>query len=344
MGKIYDNNRLKRLRILDKLLSDAGHEYTMNQIIGEVRAEVKSAIDRYAVMRDLKFIEEILGIEVVKKKRSIDNRRNNRRYNTYCYHYKDPEHSLFRIDLTDEERAFLGNALALLDMKGIANTKMFRELRLKTAESNSIISFTKNPLEKTIGTIMSNLINNIRHKEVISFKLRDRLHSSNMPRHHVHPWYLREYNRRWYLFGFDDEEKKIKHYALDRIKGTISHLNKVYIEPTESIDEILKDVIGISTPESNPIEVVYWVSEESVDYVSRKPIHHSQTEISPEESIKYKKICQVGGKYFKIFCKNNYELRREMMSFGPDLIILSPDSLRRQVKDTLGQMLGYYNS
>lgn len=346
MNKSYDKNRLKRLGVLDRLLSDSKKEFTMKQLTDEVSAEMGFPVDRYTVMRDLKFLEESLGIEIDKKPQSVENKLCNRAYSTYRYHYKDPEHSLFRVDLTDEERDFLGKALDLLGLKGISDTKMFRALKLKTGSENQIISFTKNPLEKSIGTIMSNLINCIKNKNVISFGLRDRKAPYNVARQHVHPWYLREYNRRWYLFGFDVKEAKIKRYAVDRIKPPVRTLGrKEYVEPSESMDEILKDVIGVSIPDSETLDVVFWVSEESADHVSRKPIHESQTEVGPQERLLLGNIPETGGngRIFKIFCKNNYELRREMISFGPELTVLSPDSLRQELKAMLEKMCENYS-
>lgn len=38
-----------------------------------------------------------------------------------------------------------------------------------------------------------------------------------------------------------------------------------------------------------------------------------------------------GGSFFTIECIENYELIRELTSFGADLVVLSPEEVRRSV-------------
>jgi hypothetical protein len=40
-----------------------------------------------------------------------------------------------------------------------------------------------------------------------------------------------------------------------------------------------------------------------------------------------------GGAFFSIECIENYELIRELTSFGKDLIVLSPTNIQQKVKD-----------
>jgi predicted DNA-binding transcriptional regulator YafY len=233
----------------------------------------------------------------------------------------------------------------MLGLKGIENTRMFRELKLKAKSKNQIISFTKNPSEKSISNVLSDLVGYIKREQVVSLNVRNRKPPYAKVRHRVHPWYLREYNRRWYLFGFDVGESKIMHYALDRIDHRIGELKSVeYKKPQVSVEDILQDCIGVSIHnDTEPMEIIFWVSDESADFVSNKPLHSSQEEIKIEDHPEVDVRTSLdGGKYFKIFCRDSYELQRELTSFGPELIVLSPEPLRANIKDKLERMIKNY--
>lgn len=344
MSKEFDKNRLKRLRAIDEILSTSDEGVTMSQIIGQIGEITGIKTDRFAVIRDLKFLKDQLGMDVIESHVYLTYQKNSQIRKSKAYKYKNSETSLFKINITDEEREFLSKAMEMIGLKGICNLKLFKRLKLNSDYKSSIISFTKNPLEKNIGVIFQNLLDTIKDKRVISIRIRDRKPPFNIVTHKVHPWYLREYNRRWYLFGMEDSSRTIMHYALDRIVMPIRNLKRDYIDPTSSIDDILKDIIGVSLPDNATQEILFWVSDESADFVSRKLIHHTQVEIQKVERILLSALPSEvsGGKFFKIFCKNNYELRREMLSFGAELIVLYPNNLRDQLKAILQKMSENY--
>ena len=111
------------------------------------------------------------------------------------------------------------------------------------------------------------------------------------------------------------------------------------------MNEILHDVVGVSIDDGDILDILFWVSDVSADYVAKKYIHHSQKEMTPEEAEKIvgHPLAYDGGKYFTIRCKENYELRREMLSFGSALVVLSPDILRSTLKSQLKEMLEIYS-
>ena len=317
----------------------------MKELIVEIGKITGQNVDRYAITRDFKFIREELGGSIQKQERPFYNKENCRDERRIEYSYQDKDYSIFMEKgekMTEKDKEYLAFALGLIGLKGISVTSMFRKLDLKI-QHNEIISFTKNPLEKKIGNIFETLLHNIKNKDVISFRLRNRKPPHVLERQHVHPWFLREYNRRWYLFGYDKKKDTIERYALDRIIMPINVLTKnVYKEPTMTIDEILMDIIGVTTSDYSPIEILFWVSDKSADYVWRKPLHHSQQEIEREDLSCINLDKYNGGKFFKIYCKINYELKRELLSFNKELIVLSPDSLRDELRKVLSEMVECY--
>ena len=51
-----------------------------------------------------------------------------------------------------------------------------------------------------------------------------------------------------------------------------------------------------------------------------------------------------GGAFFSIDCIENYELIRELSSFGKELLVLSPTEIQQKVRDRLTAQLQAYQS
>ena len=45
-----------------------------------------------------------------------------------------------------------------------------------------------------------------------------------------------------------------------------------------------------------------------------------------------------GGRFFRIDCKRNYELIRELTSYGKELLVLEPSNIREEIKARVKSM------
>ena len=109
--------------------------------------------------------------------------------------------------------------------------------------------------------------------------------------------------------------------------------------------ERFEDIVGVTFYEDKIIEhIVFWVNDMSKDYVETKPIHESQIIYHGEDELllhnEYPYLN--GGAFFSIDCISNYELIRELCSFGHDLIVLSPDSIKSAVYTRFSEALKNY--
>jgi predicted DNA-binding transcriptional regulator YafY len=122
---------------------------------------------------------------------------------------------------------------------------------------------------------------------------------------------------------------------------------KKFCECSEDLSERFEDIVGVTLYEDRPIEhIVFWVSDFSKNYVITKPIHESQTSIKGEaENNLHEKHPQLdGGAFFSIDCIQNYELIRELCSFGKELIVLEPSSIRDEAFKRISMMVDKYLS
>ena len=91
-------------------------------------------------------------------------------------------------------------------------------------------------------------------------------------------------------------------------------------------------------------EICFWVSDVSKDYVMTKPIHESQRTISESDTMALRKKYPTlkGGRFFRIDCKYNYELIRELTSFGKELMVLEPGYICNKVRERVEEMFSEY--
>lgn len=86
-------------------------------------------------------------------------------------------------------------------------------------------------------------------------------------------------------------------------------------------------------------------SDGSKDYVMTKPIHDSQRNLPMDEAqtLWNKYPFLDGGAFLKIDCKRNYELIRELSSFGENLIVLEPKEIQGEIFEKISKINNKYN-
>ena len=146
-----------------------------------------------------------------------------------------------------------------------------------------------------------------------------------------HPYYLKEYNNRWFLFGLHVESWKSDwNVAIDRIES-ITPLTLPFIE-NELIDweDYFSDMIGVSKSENSVLEtVILHFNQLTGKYMENKSIHETQ---------KHKWITQ-NILEVKIKVLINYELERLILSYGEVVKVIEPQLLKEKIENRL--KLGY---
>lgn len=151
----------------------------------------------------------------------------------------------------------------------------------------------------------------------------------------VSPYHLRQYNNRWFLIGKQDNYDGLTNYAIDRIDG-IKELGCKMFEPLDddfNFDEFFEDVIGVSVEDVPVEDVVLYANEKAFNYIYTKPLHESQVARGERT--------EDGRRIVTLKVKDNYELRALLRSFGSQIEVIKPASLREEMKkeaDTLSKM------
>ena len=153
----------------------------------------------------------------------------------------------------------------------------------------------------------------------------------------LHPYYIKEYNKRWFLLGREHGYDSISHLAFDRIE----HINDVtgvsYIENNEYDfnDDYFSDIVGVTKHLDHKLQKIQlWVSPSLFPYIQTKPLHETQ-KLKKSDANSYE---------IEIEVRPNFELEQLILSYGEGLSVLSPADLRNKIKSKLELSIKNYDS
>jgi len=217
-----NKNALIRYKVLDQCFSNPGRRYFIddlieacNLVLADISAD-STGISRRQIFDDIAFMESSEGW-------SIDLERLKDGKKTY-YRYSDTSFSINNMPLTEIEIVQLKSAIDILSQfKGMPQFEWVHELLPKLqqgisnhSEAKNIIEFDNNQYLKGIEHI-GTLYQAIYYKKVLDIKYQsfDLLEPYHLI---MHPGFLKQYNNRWFLFGFNPDKNKYDwNLALDRI-------------------------------------------------------------------------------------------------------------------------------
>ena len=339
-----NKNALTRIVLLDKFLADRYHSYSIQDMTDLLNRELpkygqENGVSKRCVEKDIEYLEYNFPELIEFERYSINSYSivSDRPYKKRCIRYADPTFSIFKGKLSEEEKGLLTAALSTIgSFDGLDSFGWLDDFskRLGLIEQEPIILMSKNLLENR--TLMAEIFSAIRAKSVIKIKYSK--FNDNQKREVIlSPYLLKEYNQRWYVIGGANDTSKILNFALDRIKSIEILPGFEYHKAPVDLSERYEDIIGITFLESSPIyEIIFWISDSSAPYIRTKPIHGSQKELrfDKEKVIRNKFDVPKGGALFSIECKENYELIRELTSYG-ELKVLTPEHIINRIKERI---------
>lgn len=152
----------------------------------------------------------------------------------------------------------------------------------------------------------------------------------------IEPYFVREFKRRWYLYGHKDYDKDRKPhmYALDRMLS-VEVLSETFKMPEDiNAREWFKTIYGVRKYDDMKIQRVFIKAYgKQVRYFRSLPLHSSQeeVEIHREYSI------------FSYDLTPDYDFIQDILSFGDKVEVVSPLSLRQRISGITENMNHLYN-
>lgn len=151
--------------------------------------------------------------------------------------------------------------------------------------------------------------------------------------HEVEPYCLKMYKQRWYLLGRRPDRDVMRTFALDRIKGIVK-TDKTFLLPDSfDAEKYFEDTVGIIVEENREPQVIKISAVNGQqNYIRSLPIHPSQQE--------YETGCN--GAKFSIYAQPNYDLIQELLRYGEDVTVLSPEWFRDKFRNIANKMSNNY--
>ena len=332
-----NKNASIRYQALDKCFRDRRHRYYIDDLIDKCEEALYyyngvGGVSRRQVFEDIKFMESDTGWSI-----PLERKKDGKKV---YYRYEDPDFSINEQPLTDEEAQQLRTVILTLSrFRGLPSNEWIEDVisnlewrfNLK-GKSENIIGFEQNTDLKGLHWLTPILDATSNHQP-LKIAYRNYKNSEVEKTMIIHPWYVKQYNNRWFLFGLDDQKYYITNLALDRIQS-LEIAEDIPFVPNENIDfEVyFKDVIGVTIPKADveKIRIVLQFTKGQFPYITSKPLHPSQEILSDEE-------CKLA-----IEVRPTYELDQLILSFGPDVEVLEPTEYREYIKRKLVDNLQKY--
>ena len=329
------DNTLIRQRVIDKCLRSI-KKYTM----ADIRDACNEELDFYGeppitalntIRNDIRKISNVYPDAVIIQEKIGRN---------IYYSYEDKNYSIFNIPFTDEEVAQLTQTLSILSrFEGMPQFEWIDDFIKKFKSSvnldricEPIVGFDEN-VDLKGRNYFASLFSAIADKQVLSLSYRN-FKKDIVQKFTIHPYYLKQFNKRWFLMAYTEEYNKLSVYAFDRIVS-YSIIHKEYISNTAcDFNEYFDEMIGVSrTADAKPEKIIINVTSALVPYIITKPFHGTQRVI---------RHAQDGSITIQIEVIVNYELEQLLLSYGEGIEIVSPSSIREKIHGRIVQCLKNY--
>jgi predicted DNA-binding transcriptional regulator YafY len=320
-----NKNALLRYRTIDRCLRNTGRKWTLQNLVdacSDALYEYEGKDDLVStrtVQLDLQMMRsDKLGycapIEVYERK---------------YYRYSDPDYSIASRPLSQHDVEMLSRTAELLrqfdefdrnhEMADIVNR--LQDKAGSAARRLPIVDYERNPNLKGLEHL-TGLYDLIASRSCVRIGYRS-FRSRSTRIYILHPYLLKEYNNRWFLFGALEGRMEIYNLALDRIVY-FERCTEVRFKESPGFDtSYFDDIVGVTRTNAPVERVVLHAVNSQASYILTKPLHRSQTLLAKDH--------RDGSMTFELRVIVNHEFTARLLSFGPGVKVVEPESLAQRM-------------
>ena len=341
-----NKNFQKRITILDECFSSPTGQFTLEKLIGVIGEKLEMSISRKTIQNDISYIKETIEnknsvrIDFDKFPVFVDKLFVGREK---VFRYSSPDFALGNQLLSKTDQEQLEDTLAILSR--YRNREEFFWLeemftRIKSAfnivheDYNGLISYQSNrdySGESWVGKIYNQLI----RKKIVVIEYKS-FKEAKAALRRIHPYHLKQYNNRWFLFGWEESKNYtgITNLALDRIINISETIEDIIPNDVDWAD-YFDEMIGVSRPNNKDVlELKLRFSVKRIPYVITKPIHGVSQLLDKTDPENRTIILNL---------LPNNEMYQALLSFGDDVEIIGPVEVRDTFKEITNKMNEFYN-
>lgn len=304
--------RIKRyVWLIQTLLRAGDNGLSFNAIQQKLKATTGEAYPRRTFNNHREVIGELFGIDIECRMHGKDS----------CYY----------IPLGDS--AINDSNKMLIDLFSVNNALSAGKNRLKGRISVENIPSGQIYLAELMDLMSDNRIINLSYRKY---------DSEETATYRFRPYAVKEYAKRWYTVGFCEEKYSsagvettggMRIFALDRITE-IELTDDVFTLATDfDVDLLFLNSFGIYLTDGKAETIRFRVTPKEAKYIRDLPIHHSQTFVGKDEK---------GMELYEIHVCIDKNVIMEFLKYGADIEIISPDSFRLSIAQTINRMNELY--
>lgn len=322
-----NKNAYIRYQALDACFSNRKRRFFYDDLLKAVNEKLsafngeESGIGRTQFFKDLRFMESDEGFSA-----EIEKHKEGKKT---WYRYKDPNFSIQNAPVNNSELNAIHEVISVFKrFKGLPQFDWLEELlpgledRLKTQSENpskQVIYFDDN-LDYTGREYIEQLYHHIVQQEVLDIEYQDfKAETSYIVT--LHPYILKQYNQRWFLFG-RNEENGVESWnlALDRIKSITVNRDIAYkATQLDWEEDYFYDMIGVTRyPDAVLEQITLYCPNQAANYMETKPLHPSQRIVQRNDN---------GSIHLEITLYRNPEFESKLRQFeGVEILSAEPKS------------------
>lgn len=220
-----------------------------------------------------------------------------------------------------------------------ANCQDLLSIKTKKKRGEQVISSSIDRHQTNIEYLPV-LYESIKNHQVLSIDYKP--YDEKMETLIFHPHYLKEFNGRWHLFGFaEDQDKEGIDLALDRIATRPREVyKKVFVcAPERFYESFFENIVGVSHHEDCSPEKIYVRTHTLYMHklMETKKLHKSQETVLQFEE-------HVDGIYgeFTVYVEVNNEFIGRILQMGDGLEIVAPKEVRDIFRERVEKMAELY--
>lgn len=328
---------LLRYKTIDQCLCNRHRRWTLDDLVSAVSAAlyeyegIDSGVSLRTVQLDIQNMRsDKLGysapIVVVDK-----------RY----YTYEDRAYSIMKSNVSLQDLEKISEMVRTLNQfKGfsffedVADTvaRLEDKIASKRNQTPSVIQFEKNDQLKGLAWL-GTLQEAIKRQGVLDIRYQS-FKAKAPALLTVSPYLLKEYRNRWFLLCRHGRSLNI--LALDRMHD-ISPNEAAAFCPADDFDvpSFFHDVIGVTkTLHQKTQRIILRATPSSAPYILTKPMHPSQAVLKHSDT----------ELIFSLQVVPNYELEREVLGFGENLVVLAPKAFRQRIAERVKRIAQQYEA
>lgn len=333
-----NKHQIIRYQALDKCFRNTGKRFFIEDLIGACNDAIynfsgnSDGIQKRQIYDDISFMLSEDGYAAPIEKNKVGRK--------VYYFYSDVNFTINNQPLTETEALELKETLLTLNrFKGLPQFEWIESMTTRLEASfqfginaNQIIEFDQNEYLKGKEYI-KDLYHAITNKTPLNIYYKS-FNSNNELEIELHPYYLKQFNNRWFVFGRNPRYENITNLALDRVND-IQILDDTFVETEIDFQEYFEDIIGVTfNNELKPSNIFLRIDKSLWPYIETKPLHGSQKIIIKTED--YVDI--------KLELIPNYELESLILQHGEKICVLEPIDLKVKIQERIRQLINKYNS